>query len=341
MKKLLISGVVLVSMAGMAVAGEVNVYSYRQAFLTKQLFAEFEKTTGHKVNVLVAKKGLLQKVKAEGKNTRADVIMTVDISNLHKIKEMGLSQVIKSSVVNKNVPFAFRDGGGLWIGLSQRSRIIYISKDRVKMGAIKTYMDLADPKWRGKICIRPGTNKYNIGLISYMINRHGEAKAENWLKGVKSNLSRRPKGNDRAQVKGIHDGVCDIAVGNAYYYGKMLGNDDQKAWASSVNLVYPDQAGNGTHTNLAGIALTKHAKNKAIAMKLIEFLTSAKAQQMYAEGNFEIPVNPAVEPSGMVKKWHQKWAGGKLNVDTTVKLSDVAEKSKDALKLVNKTGFNE
>ncbi|MGB1360536.1 MAG: extracellular solute-binding protein [Alphaproteobacteria bacterium] len=340
MKKILLGSLATAFVATSAMAGEVNVYSYRQAFLTKQLFAEFEKKTGHKVNVLVAKKGLLQKVKSEGKNTKADVIMTVDISNLHKIKKMDLSQEVDSSVVNKNVPANFRDEDGEWIGLSQRARIIYTSKDRVKKGAIKTYMDLADPKWKGKICIRSGTNKYNIGLISYMINRHGEAKAKQWLEGLKANLARKPKGNDRAQVKAVYEGVCDIAVGNDYYYGKMLKNKDQIAWANSVNLVWPDQAGKGVHTNLAGIALTKYAKNKDVAIELIEFLTSDYAQKLYAEGNNEMPVNSRVSVSDKVKSWH-KSAGGKLKIDTSVSLSDIADEAKDAVKLVNKTGFND
>ncbi|MDB2404915.1 extracellular solute-binding protein [Alphaproteobacteria bacterium] len=340
MKKYLLGALVTTIFSTTAIAGEVNVYSYRQAFLTSQLFAEFEKKTGHKVNVLVAKKGLLEKVKSEGKNTKADVIMTVDISNLYKIKQMELSQSVNSNVVNSNVPASMRDVDGKWIGLSQRARIIYTSKDRVEVGAINSYADLADPKWKGKICIRSGTHKYNIGLISYMINRHGEEKAHQWLKGLKDNLARNPTGNDRAQIKGVYEGVCDIAIGNHYYYGKMLDNQDQKVWADSVNLVWPDQSGQGTHINLAGIALTKYAKNKDIAIELIEFLSSDYAQKIYAEANNEIPVNPNVPVSNKVKSW-LKNVGGKLKVDTSINLSDVAEKAKDAVKLVNKTGFNE
>ena len=340
MKKYLLVAFATAFCSTTAIAGEVNIYSYRQAFLTQQLFAEFERKTGHKVNVLVAKKGLLEKVKSEGKNTKADVIMTVDISNLYKIKEMGISQSVNSPLVKANVPASMRDVDGKWIGLSQRARIIYTSKDRVKVGAINSYSDLADPKWKGKICIRSGTNKYNIGLISYMINRHGEEKAYEWLKGLKNNLARKPKGNDRAQIKAVYEGVCDIAVGNHYYYGKILDNQDQKVWANSVNLVWPDQSGQGSHINLAGIALTKYAKNKDVAIELIEFLSSDYAQKIYAEANNEMPVNPNVPVSDKVKSW-LKNVGGKLKVDTNVSLSDVAEKSKDAVKLVNKTSFNE
>ena len=339
MKKTLLPLTLLSILTPSAFAGEVNVYSYRQEFLTKPLFDAFTKETGHNVNVVFAKKGLIERVKTEGKNSPADVIMTVDISNLNKIKSLGIAQSVSTKNINKNIPASMRDVDGTWFGLSQRSRVLYTSKDRVAVGSIKTYADLADPKWNGKICMRSATHKYNVGLTAYMLTRHGESFTKNWLKGLEANLARDPKGNDRAQVKAVFEGICDIAIANDYYYGKMLANKDQKAWADSVNIVWPDQAGNGVHVNLAGIAVAKYAPNKDIAVTLVEFLSSKKAQEIYASVNNERPVNDSVSVSDKVKSWH-KDLDGKLKIDGKVSLSDIAKNAKNAILLINESGLN-
>ena len=339
MKKILLPLTLLSVLSPSVFAGEVNVYSYRQEFLTKPLFDAFTKETGHDVNVVFAKKGLIERVKTEGRNSPADVIMTVDILNLNKIKTLGIAQSVSTKNINKNIPASMRDVDGTWFGLSQRSRVLYTSKDRVAVGAIKTYDELADPKWKGKICMRSATHKYNVGLTAYMMTRHGKYFTKDWLKGLKANLARDPRGNDRAQIKAVFEGICDIAIANDYYYGKMLANKDQKVWADSVNIVWPDQAGNGVHVNLAGIAVAKYAPNKDIAIALVEFLSSAKGQEIYASTNNERPVNTNVSVSERVESWY-KGLGGKLKIDSKVSLSDISKNAKNAILLINEAGLN-
>ncbi|CAN0481528.1 unnamed protein product, partial [Discosporangium mesarthrocarpum] len=278
-------------------AAEVNVYSYRQAVLVQPLFDAFTKETGVKVNVVFAKKGLIKRLQAEGRNSPADLVFTVDVARLSDIVNAGLAQAVKTPALEKAVPAAYRDAGGLWYGLTLRARMLYTSKDRVAKGAITSYEELADPKWRGKICTRKGDHAYNIALLSAVIGHYGEAKATEWLRGVKANLARKPQGNDRAQVKAIMEGVCDVAVGNHYYMALMLKNEKQKAWANAANLVFPTLAGKGTHMNVSGVMITKHSPNRANAIKLMEFLTSQKAQGMYANVNNEFPIDPNVKAS--------------------------------------------
>ena len=319
--------------AGTAMA-DVNVYSYRQPFLIQPMFDAFTKETGIKVNVVFAKKGLEERLKQEGANSPADLVFTVDIGRLHKVVEEDLVQPVDSKILSANVPENLRDPEGKWFGLTTRARIVYASKDRVKPGEFKSYEDLADPKWKGKICTRPGNHGYNLALISSMIAHHGEAETEEWLKGVKANLARKPQGNDRAQVKAIWQGECDLAIGNTYYMGKMLADEEQYAWASSVNMVFPNQDDRGTHINISGVALTKHAPNRQEAVQLMEFLTENLAQKMYAEQNYEYPVKAGVEWSGLLQSW------GSFKADS-LNLAEVAKNRAAASKLVDKVGFNE
>ncbi|MFT5488073.1 MAG: iron(III) transport system substrate-binding protein, partial [Alphaproteobacteria bacterium] len=225
-----------------ASAAEVNVYSYRQGVLVKPLFDAFTQETGVKVNVVFAKKGLIKRLQAEGRNSPADLVFTVDIGRLAAVVNAGLAQPVKSAALEKAVPAAYRDAEGLWYGLTLRARLLYTSKDRVSKGAITSYEELADPKWRGKVCTRKGDHAYNIAMLAAYIGHYGEAKATEWLRGVKANLARKPQGNDRAQVKAIMEGVCDVAVGNHYYMALMLKNEKQKPWAASANLVFPTLA---------------------------------------------------------------------------------------------------
>ncbi|MFE8069587.1 Fe(3+) ABC transporter substrate-binding protein [Marinobacteraceae bacterium S3BR75-40.1] len=313
--------------------GEVNVYSYRQPFLVKPLFEAFTDQTGIDVNVVFAKTGIAERLKREGRNSPADVVMTVDVARLSDLAERDLTQSVHSETISNNIPPSFRHPDGKWIGLTSRARIIYASKERVKKGEIKTYEGLADPRWKGKACTRSAKHPYNVALIASMIAHHGIDGAEDWLRGVKANLARKPQGNDRAQVKAIKEGICDVALGNSYYYGKMLTNEDQKAWAESAFLVFPNQDGRGTHVNISGAALTKSTPNREEAIKLLEFLSSEKAQQIYAETNFEHPVNPDVTPTGLVAEW------GDFKVDD-LPLQKIADYREEAVKLVDRVGFD-
>ncbi len=316
-------------------ANEVNVYSYRQPFLVKPLFDAFTKETGVKVNVIFAKKGLIERIAAEGKNSPADVLLTVDIGRLAKAVSTGISQPVTSDVLNKNIPASYRDSKGQWFGLTTRARVVYASKERVKQDAI-TLEELADPKWKGKICIRSGQHVYNVAMIASMIANNDEAKAKAWLKGVKANLARKPSGNDRAQVKGVYSGECDLAIGNTYYMGKMETNEkkpEQKKWAASVKLLFPNSKGRGTHVNVSGMVLAKNAPNKDNAVKLMEFLSGDNAQKIYAEKNFEYPVKAGVAWSERVKSW------GEYKADP-ISLEDVAKLRKRASELVDEVAFN-
>ena len=320
--------------AAIASAQEVNVYSLRQEFLVEPLFEKFTEQTGVKVNVIFAEKGLVERIKQEGANSPADILMTVDISRIQQAVDAGVTEAVSNDVINGNIPAHLRDPEGHWFALTQRGRAIYASKDRVAEGEITSYEDLADPKWEGKICTRSGTHVYNVALFASMIAVHGEEKAKEWLEGLKNNLARKPQGNDRAQVKAIKEGVCDLAIGNTYYYGKMLDNEEQRPWAESVNIVFPNQADRGMSMNISGMSLIKGGPNRENAVKLMEFLTGDVAQQIYAEVNYEYPVKPGVEWAENVKSW------GTFKADE-LPLSDIARLSPDAIKLVDTVGYNE
>jgi iron(III) transport system substrate-binding protein len=283
-------------------AQEINVYSYRQPFLVEPLFADFTKETGVKVNVVFAKKGMSERLEREGKLSPADIVLTTDISRLMNLVNKDLSQPVASKSINESIPAQYRDPDGEWFALTKRVRNIYTSKRSDKPADI-TYDDLADPKYKGKICTRSGKNAYNVGLVASYVANNGETATREWLKGFKDNLARRPQGNDRAQVKAVKEGVCDLAIGNSYYFGAMMKDEEQRTWAESVYINFPDQKGNGSHVNVSGMVLTKYAPNKDNAVKLMEFLAGQKAQATYAEVNMEYPVNPAVPVSDLVASW--------------------------------------
>lgn len=324
----------LLAAATPAIADEVNVYSSRQPTLVAPLFDAFTKETGIKVNVSFLKKGMAEKLTAEGKRSPADLVMTTDISRLNGVVEAGVTQAVQSETLNANIPAEFRDPDGQWFGLTSRARIVYASKDRVKDGEVTTYEDLADPKWKGRICIRSGTNAYNLALTSAVIAHHGEAGAKSWLEGVKANLARKPSGNDRAQIKAIFAGECDISVGNTYYMKKMLEDPDQVAWADSVRIVFPTFEDGGTHVNLSGIALTKAAPHKDSAIKLMEWLSSGAAQEIYAETNGEYPLLAGTSPSELVASW------GTFTPDSKP-LIEIAKLRPTSLKLTEQVNFDE
>jgi iron(III) transport system substrate-binding protein len=324
----------LMATPAIAAPNEVNVYSYRQPFLVKPLFDAFTKETGVKVNVVFARKGLIKRLQAEGRNSPADLVFTVDIGRLAAVVKAGLAQPVTTPALTAAVPAALRNPGGLWYGLTLRARLIYASKERVKKGEVSSYEQLADAKWRGRICTRKGDHAYNIALLAAYIGHHGEAKAEAWLRGVKTNLARKPQGNDRAQVKAILEGVCDIAIGNHYYMALMLNNKKQKPWAEAANIVFPTLAGKGTHMNVSGVMMTRNAPNRANAVKLIEFLTGKTAQGIYANANNEYPIDPSVKASPLLESW------GAFSRDS-LPLDTIAKHRSTALKIVNKVGYNE
>ena len=314
-------------------ASEVNIYSYRQPFLIEPLTTAFTDKTGIKVNIVYLRKGMIERMKAEGKRSPADVVLTVDISRLSALVDAGLTQQVVSQILSTNVPEKYRDPAGHWFGLTTRARIIYVSKERVRTGEIKSYEDLADPKWRGKVCTRSGLNAYNLALTSAIIHHHGEDYAKKWLDGFKQNLARKPQGNDRAQVKAIWAGECDLSIGNTYYMGKMLKDPEQADWAKSVNIVFPTFEGGGTHVNVSGIGMAKFSPNKDNALALMEFLSSGEAQEIYATANFEYPIAPGTKVDDLVKSW------GSFNADT-VNLMTIAKLRKKALKLTEIVDFD-
>jgi iron(III) transport system substrate-binding protein len=314
-------------------ASEVNIYSYRQPFLIEPLTSAFTDKTGIKVNIVYLRKGMIERMKAEGKRSPADVVLTVDISRLSALVDAGLTQQVVSQTLSTNVPEKYRDPAGHWFGLTTRARIIYVSKERVRTGEIKSYEDLADPKWHGKVCTRSGLNAYNLALTSAIIHHHGEDYAKKWLDGFKQNLARKPQGNDRAQVKAIWAGECDLSIGNTYYMGKMLKDPEQADWAKSVNIVFPTFEGGGTHVNVSGIGMAKFSPNKENALALMEFLSSGEAQEIYATANFEYPIAPGTKVDDLVKSW------GSFNADN-VNLMTIAKLRKKALKLTEIVDFD-
>ena len=323
----------LVGTALPAFAEEVNVYSHRQPELIQPLIDAFTAETGIAVNVAFVDKGMVERLQAEGDRSPADLVLTVDIARLLQIVEAGVTQPVQSDVLEANIPAAYRDPADQWFGLTARARIIYASKDRVQPGEVTTYEDLASDKWKGRICTRSGTHDYNVALASAILAHHDAAYTEAWLQGVKANLARKPDGGDRDQVKAIWAGECDIAVGNTYYMGQMLADPEQKAWANSVNIVFPTFEAGGTHMNISGIAMTKSAPNKEAALKLMDWLSSDAAQKIYAETNHEFPVKPGVERSALVASW------GEFTPDS-LGLAEVAGKRAEALKIIETVDFD-
>jgi iron(III) transport system substrate-binding protein len=318
-----------------AASADVNVYSYRQPELIAPLTEAFTEETGIKVNVAFLEKGLVERLKAEGDRSPADVILTVDIARISEAVDAGVTQPLMTETLAQNIPATYHDPEGNWWGVTTRARIVYASKDRVAPGEVTTYEDLADPKWKGRICTRSGMHTYMIGLTSAYLAHHGEEETKQWLQGLKDNLARKPQGNDRAQVKAIWAGECDISLGNTYYMGAMLADPEQKVWADSVRLDFPvfDVEGGGTHVNISGVALTKASKNIAEATQFIEFLTSKEAQEIYAEANSEYPVVPGTEPSALVASW------GELTPDN-LGLIDIANARGEALKLTEEVDYD-
>ena len=312
-------------------ANEVNVYSYRKPHLVEPLFNKFEKDTGIKVNTLFAEKGIVQRLKNEGKNSSADLIFTVDIGRLDDLKTNNLLQAVNSSALSKNIPDFFMDRDLMWFGLTSRARVIVISKK--SKNQIKNYQDLADPKFKGKVCIRSAKHPYMVGLFSSLYFHLGEDQLKSYLINLKSNLVRKPQGNDRAQVKAIYSGLCEVSVINHYYLALMLNDKEQKKWADSINVIFPNQSTFGTHMNISGVALAKNAPNKKNAIMLMEFLASPTGQSLYSIANDEYPVNSKISLSDTLATW------GNFTKDKTA-LTKIASLRKPVIKLIDDLNIN-
>src|SRR5688572_8366958 len=313
--------------------GEVNVYTYRETKLIQPLFDAFTKDTGIKVNVVSAANGLEQRIQTEGANSPADVLLTVDISRIEAAVSAGITQAIKSEVLDKVVAPQYRDPEGHWYAVSMRARIVYASKERVKQTALN-YEDLGSDAWKGKICIRSGQHYYNTALFAAYIVKHGEAQAEAWLKGLKANLAQKPSGGDRETARDVAAGKCDLGIGNTYYWALMNDKEaDKKAWADATRVILPTFQGGGTHVNLSGVVLAKNAPNKANAIKLMEWLVNDKAQHLYADVNYEYPVLSGIAINKTIAGY------GNLKPDA-MPISKIAENKKAAATLVDKVGFD-
>jgi iron(III) transport system substrate-binding protein len=287
-------------------AKTVNVYSARQEALIKPILDTFTEETGIEVNLITGDDdALLTRLRSEGRNSPADVLLTVDAGRLYRAKEAGLLQPIRSEYLEQHIPAQLRNSEGYWFGLSVRARVIAYATDRVDPETLSTYEALTDEKWRGRLCVRSSGNIYNQSLVAGMLSTQGEAATEDWIKGLVANFARPPQGGDRDQIKALATGQCDLALVNTYYYGAMLqsADADEKAAAGEVALFFPNQDGRGTHINVSGAGVTTSATNVAEATALIEFLARPEAQNWYAETNNEYPASKGIEPSALLKSW--------------------------------------
>ncbi len=314
--------------------GEVNVYSLRQEVLMRPLFERFTKRTGIKVNVAFVKQGMLTRLKAEGLNSPADVVLTVDAARLIRIDRAGVFQPIRSTVLEANIPAKYRHPKGHWFGFTMRARPIMYNPARVKPSELSTYEALADPKWRKRICIRSSNSVYNLSLIASLIAHNGKDAAQKWANAFVKNFARRPAGGDRDQIRAAAAGECDLAIANTYYLGalsKSKRESDRQA-AAKIRIFWPNQKGRGAHVNISGAGVTRSARNKANAIKLLEFLSSDAAQRIYANTVNEYPVKPGVGMSTTVAGW------GEFKADD-LSLYKLAEFQQEALRIADRAGW--
>lgn len=319
-----------------SIAEEVNVYSARKENLIKPLLDKFSAETGIKTNLITAKADkLLTRMVNEGRNTPADIFITTDAGRLDRAKQAGVLQKIDSPMVDRVVPTHLRDVDDQWVGLSQRARVIFYARDRVKADELSTYENLADPKWKKRICIRGSSNIYNQSMVASMLAVKGEAATFDWTKALVANLARKPKGGDRDQIKAAAAGQCDIAIANTYYFGKMLDNKKdtkQVEAAKKMGVFWPNQEGRGAHVNVSGVGISKHSKNRENALRLIEYMLSAESQAWYASVNYEYPVVADVPASQLVASW------GEFKSDV-LNLSRLGELNAQAVKIMDRAGW--
>lgn len=318
-------------------AGEVNLYTTREPGLIQPLLDAFTGSTGIEVNTVFLKDGLMERLGAEGERSPADVLMTVDTGNLLDVVNAGYTQAVDSDVLEEAIPAHLRGEDGHWFTLSLRDRVLYADKDLELEGF--AYEDLADPQWKGRVCIRSGQHPYNTSLFAAMIAHAGPEATEQWLRGVKDNLARNAAGGDRDVARDILAGICDIGIANAYYVGRMKNAEEgseQRQWGDAIQVVRPYFASaedGGTHVNISGGAIAAHSPNRDNAVKLLEYLVSDEAQGMYAMANYEYPVKAGVELDPVVASF------GEMNIDP-LPLTEVARYRKQASELADKVGFD-
>lgn len=317
-----------------AADGEVNIYSLRQEVLIKPLLDKFAEAEKVKVNIVFVRDGLIERLKSEGANSPADVILTVDVANLIQARAADAFRAIKDAELEKSIPAQYRDPQGYWFGLSVRARPIIYSNERVKPEQLSTYADLADPKWKGKVCVRSSTHTYNLGMLSSFIAHDGAAKAEAWAKGFVANFARAPKGGDRDQIAAVAAGECDVALSNHYYLAGLAtsANEKDRQVASKVRVFWPDQQKHGVHVNVSGAGIAKNAKNYANAVKLLRFLAGETAQKMYAESVKEYPVRAGVPPHAVVAAW------GPFKADK-LPLAEIGKHNPESVKIADRAGW--
>ena len=316
----------------------VNVYSFRQAFLVEPLFHRFQEKTGIHVNVLYAKKGLVERIALEGRASPADILLTTDVGQTIQAAD-SIAAELQSQKIRRNIPRRYRDPNNKWFALTRRLRVVMASEDRVSPQETSrlTYEKLAAEKWRGRICIRDGQNPYNLALFAAMLIHHGEEKTRDFLIKLKKNLARRPAGNDRAQIRAVAAGQCDLAVANNYYLGHMLAkpkDDPRHRAAQTVRVVLAQFAKGGTHENLSAMIMPRFAPNKENARRLMEFLSTAEAQNIYAESNFEYPVHRSVSPPDLLDEW------GGVYPDR-INFREMARQARQAALILDEIAFND
>lgn len=344
MKKLFLAMFAVSALAAGSVtsaqAAEVNVYSAREENLIKPILDQFSAQTGITVNLITAGADeLTTRMELEGANSPADLLLTVDVGRLLRAQEMGLLQPVESEVLESQIPAQYRDSDGHWFGVSLRGRVIVYDRERVDPAQLSTYEDLADPKWKGKICVRSSTNIYNQSLTAAMVSHHGVEATEEWARGLVANFARQPQGGDRDQIAAVAIGQCELAIVNTYYLAGMINatSEDQRKQAAAVAVFWPNQQGTGlaargAHINISGAALSKNAPNKAEAIQLMEFLVSDEAQTWYAEANNEFPVRPGVPVSETLQSW------GEFKADSLA-LDQLGTHNADAVRLMDRAGW--
>jgi iron(III) transport system substrate-binding protein len=295
----------------------LNLYSSRHYQTDEALYSNFTKTTGIKINRIEGGEDpLIERIRNEGARSPADVLITVDAGRLWRAEQMGLFQPVKSATLESRIPANLREPSGLWYGFSTRARVIAYNKAKVQPGEIRNYEDLADSKWKGRVCMRSSTNIYNLSLLGALIDHLGEAKAEAWAKGVRANLAQEPKGGDTDQLKAVAAGQCDVTVSNQYYYARLLRSDkpDERQVGEKIGIVFPNQGTWGTHVNISGAGVLKNAPNRQAAIKFLEYLASDEAQRYFADGNNEWPVVATVRIDNPVLKQLGEFKRDQLNV---------------------------
>lgn len=321
--------------SNMVFAETIGIYTHRQPFLLAPILKAYTEKTGIEFQTVYAPQGLATRIQTEGENTKADIVLTVDISRIKELADTDLLAPLQSKIIQNNVPAHLRDASDKWTALSLRARIIAVSKERVGKEAITTIEELALPKWKGKVCSRKGSHVYNRALLASLIAHNGAEEAKKWVNGFVDNLARRPQGNDRAQAKAIFTGQCDVVLMNTYYFGKMKFSKEQpeqKEWADSMEIAFFNQEGRGQHMNISAAGILKGSKKKQLAREFLEWLTSKEAQLIYTEVNFEYPVNPDSDPSEEVASW------GSFKMDD-LPMSIIADESPLAQRIINETGW--